>query len=173
MTTTPREVHAGRPVAPRHDYTEAGHERPTVEGADWLTFAAITLGIAGLLGLTAGIVAVSESSFYFANAHFVFSVLNTWGWILIGLGAVALGAAFAIPVRSQFARWTGITVAGLQALAQLLVIQAYPFWSLSIFAIDLLVIYGLAVYGGRREIVRDGESSLLADGVESQSNGRD
>jgi hypothetical protein len=33
-----------------------------------------------------------------------------------------------------------------------MMIQAYPFWSLCIFAIDLLVIYGLAVYGGRREL---------------------
>jgi hypothetical protein len=82
----------------------------------------------------------------------VFSDLNTWGWILIVVGAVTLCAAFAIPSRSQVARWTGITVAGLQALAQLMMIQAYPFWSLCIFAIDLLVIYGLAVYGGRREL---------------------
>jgi hypothetical protein len=29
-------------------------------------------------------------------------------------------------------------------------IQAYPFWSLCVFAIDVLVIYALAAYGGRR-----------------------
>ena len=150
MSTTPTEVHDGRTAAPRHD-APAGNERPPEVGTDWVTFAAIMLGIGGLLGLTAGLVAVADASFYVANARFVFSVLNTWGWILIAVGAVAVVAAFAIPARSQSARWTGITVAGLQALAQLLVIQAYPFWSLSIFAIDLLVIYGLAVYGGRRE----------------------
>jgi hypothetical protein len=27
---------------------------------------------------------------------------------------------------------------------------AYPFWSLCVFAIDLLVIYALAMYGNRR-----------------------
>ena len=28
-------------------------------------------------------------------------------------------------------------------------VQAYPFWSLCVFAIDLLVIYGLTAYGGK------------------------
>jgi hypothetical protein len=28
-------------------------------------------------------------------------------------------------------------------------IQAYPFWSLALFSLDILVIYGLVVYGGR------------------------
>ena len=38
--------------------------------------------------------------------------------------------------------------AGLQAIAQLLMIQAYPLWSLCVFAVDVLVIYGLAAHGG-------------------------
>lgn len=150
MSTIPREVHDGRAAAPRYDYTEAEFGRPTEKGTGWLTFAAIMLGLGGVFGLIDGIVAVSKSSFYVANAHYVFSDLNTWGWILIVVGAATLCAALAIPTGSQVARWTGITVAGLQGLAQLLMIQAYPFWSLCIFAIDLLVIYGLAVYGGRR-----------------------
>jgi hypothetical protein len=152
MSTIPREVHDGRAVTPRYDYTEAGYEPFPEKGTGWLSFAAIMLGLAGIFGLIDGIVAVSKSSFYVASAHYVFSDLNTWGWILIVVGAVTLCAAFAILSRSQVARWTGITVAGLQALAQLMMIQAYPFWSLCIFAIDLLVIYGLAVYGGRREL---------------------
>ena len=48
----------------------------------------------------------------------------------------------------SFGRWFGITVAGLNAIAALLSIPAYPFWSLAIFALDVIVIYGLAAYGG-------------------------
>jgi hypothetical protein len=32
----------------------------------------------------------------------------------------------------------------------MLVMQAYPWWSLAMFTLDLLVVYGLVVYGGRR-----------------------
>jgi hypothetical protein len=29
-------------------------------------------------------------------------------------------------------------------------VNAYPFWTLMMFALDVLVIYALAVYGGKR-----------------------
>jgi hypothetical protein len=35
------------------------------------------------------------------------------------------------------------------AIAQLLMMPAYPFWSLCIFAIDILAIYGLIAHGKR------------------------
>jgi hypothetical protein len=151
MTTIPREVD-GRGIARRpYDYPEAGYDYyAAAKGEGWLTFAAFMLGFAGLFGLIDGIIAVSKSTFYVAGANYVFSDLNTWGWIIMLVGVVALFAAFAIPSRSQWARWTGIGIAGLQGIAQLLMIQAYPFWSLCVFAIDLLVIYALAVYGGSR-----------------------
>ena len=118
-------------------------------GAGWLVFAAIALGFSGLLGLMAGIVAIADSTFYVAGAHYVFSTLNTWGWILTVVGGVAVASALAVVSRAQWARWTGIAVAAFQAIAQLLIIQGYPMWSVCIFAVDLLVIYALAVYGGK------------------------
>jgi hypothetical protein len=51
--------------------------------------------------------------------------------------------------KNQFARWTGVVVVSLNALAQLLMIPAYPFWSLAIFAIDIIALYGLIAYGKR------------------------
>jgi hypothetical protein len=33
-------------------------------------------------------------------------------------------------------------------------IPAYPFWSLTLVALYILVIYGLAAYGGRRALTR-------------------
>ena len=53
-------------------------------------------------------------------------------------------------VRSEFGRWLGIVMAGLGAISALMSIPAYPFWSLAIFAICILVIYGLAAYGGQQ-----------------------
>jgi hypothetical protein len=40
-------------------------------------------------------------------------------------------------------------VLSLNAIAQLLMMPAYPFWSLCIFAVDILAIYGLVAYGAR------------------------
>jgi hypothetical protein len=66
------------------------------------------------------------------------------------LGAVQLLVAFGIWARTKGVRWFGIAVAGLNAVAQLLFISSYPFWSLTLFTLDILVIYGLAAYGAKR-----------------------
>jgi hypothetical protein len=80
---------------------------------------------------------------------YVFSDLRTWGWITLIIGVLAVVAAFGVLTRSQFGRWFGMIAAGLNALGQFMFVQAYPFWSMIVFAADVLVIYGLAVYGGR------------------------
>ena len=118
-------------------------------GANWVMFSAIVLFVAGVFAVIDGLVAVNKSTFFTSNAVYVFSDLNTWGWILTVVGALALISAFAVTARAQWARWIGIVVAGAQALVQLMMIQAYPMWALCVFAVDVLVIYALAVYGGK------------------------
>lgn len=120
----------------------------TVRGAGWLSFAAIMLGLAGIWNLIDGILALSRSKVYVAGARFVFSDLRTWGWIILVLGILLITAAFAIFTGSEFARWFGILAAGLNAIGQLMFIQAYPFWTLTMFTLDILIIYALAVYAG-------------------------
>jgi hypothetical protein len=119
-------------------------------GTGWVVFAACMLGLAGVWNLFDGFLAVGSSHVYGANTVFVFSDLKTWGWILVVVGALQLVASFAVMTGSELARWFGIAVAGLNALAQLAFIPAYPFWAITIFAVDVLIIYGLAVYGGAR-----------------------
>jgi hypothetical protein len=119
-------------------------------GSGWLGYAAIMLGLAGTWNVIDGILAISRSKVYVVGAKYVFSDLRTWGWIVLVLGVLELCAAFAILGGSNVARWFGIFAAGLNAIGQLMFIQAAPFWALSMFAADMLVIYALAVYGGRK-----------------------
>jgi hypothetical protein len=130
--------------------TSDGWDDSAVKTGNWIGFSALVLTFAGAFGLIDGIMAISRSSFYVADAEYVFSDVRTWGWILTLVSVVALLAAYGIASGAQWARWTGIAVAGLQALTKLLMVQAYPFWTLVVFTLDLLVVYGLAVYGGRR-----------------------
>ena len=118
-------------------------------GSGWVAFAAIMLGFAGAWNIIDGILAVSRSKVYATNATYVFSDLRTWGWIILAAGILQVCASFAILGGSNLARWFGIGCAGISAIAQLMFIPAQPFWALAVFSIDLLVIYGLAVYGGR------------------------
>jgi hypothetical protein len=119
-------------------------------GTGWVGFAAVMLGLAGAWNFIDGILAVSSSHIYTDNAHYVFSDLNTWGWIVMILGILQAVAAFALLNGSEWARWFGIIVAGVNAIGQLAFADAYPFWALAMFAVDILIIYALTVYAGSR-----------------------
>jgi hypothetical protein len=42
-----------------------------------------------------------------------------------------------------------VAIFGINAVTALLTMPAYPFWSLCIFAVDILGIYGLIAHGQR------------------------
>jgi hypothetical protein len=119
-------------------------------GGGWILFAGIMLMLVGVLNVIWGIAAIGDSSFFINDQKYILSNLNTWGWVTLILGAVQIGAAYSIWAGNQFGRWFGIVVAALSAIGALMSIPAYPFWSLAIFAVDILVIYGLAASGGQR-----------------------
>ena len=76
--------------------------------------------IGGVLNIIWGIAAIAESSFFTeTGAHYVFSTLNTWGWITLILGIIELFAAFSLFAGGSFGRWIGILAATLVAIDSL------------------------------------------------------
>jgi hypothetical protein len=122
------------------------------KGKGWILFAGLMLVFSAALNAIWGIAAVSNSHFFTANASYILSELNTWGWIAIGFAALEGLAALSIWRGGAFGRWFGIVVAGFGAVAAMMSIPAYPFWSLVLVAIYALVVYGLAVYGGKPDL---------------------
>src|SRR5215216_4244776 len=118
-------------------------------GSGWILFAGVLLGFAGVWNTINGMLAIGKSKVFVADQSFVFSDLRTWGWIILFLGLLQLAAALMLATGSEFARWIGIGVAGLNAIGQLYYLPAQPWWAMAMFAVDVLIIYGLAVYGGR------------------------
>ena len=119
-----------------------------VRGAGRAAFAAILLMIAGTLNIIYGIGAVSDANFYSNNTQYVFSSLHTWGWITIILGVIQLTGGFSLIAGNVYGRVIGITAASLGAIGALLSVGgAYPFWSLGIFALCVIVLHGIVVYG--------------------------
>jgi len=119
-------------------------------GRGWVTFAAALLMTLGALNVIDGIAAIGNSQFFVRHAHYLVGDLNSWGWILAAIGVCQGVTGFAIARGSDVARWAGIGFALANALAQLLFIQAYPWWALAMFTVDLLVVYALVVYGTPR-----------------------
>lgn len=118
-------------------------------GAGWLVFASALFLLSGVLNVIWGIAAIGDSRFFADGEEFVFSSLNTWGWIVLVLGVLELIAAWSISRRGAFGRWFGMFAAFLSGIGALMSLPGYPLWSLAVFGVDVLIIYGLAVHGGR------------------------
>jgi hypothetical protein len=117
------------------------------ERSGWVTFAAVLLLIGGTLNVIYGIAAIGDSSFFVQDARYILSNLNTWGWVAVLIGLIQVIAAGSLWRGGLFGRIFGIAAASLSAIGALLSIPAYPFWSLAIFALDIVIIHQIASHG--------------------------
>jgi hypothetical protein len=119
-----------------------------MRGAGRATFAAILLLIAGTLNIIYGIGALDKANIFTNETRYIFTNLNTMGWVLIVLGVIQLTGGFSLIAGNAYGRVIGIVGAGLGAIGALLSIGgANPWWSLAIFALCVYIIQGIAVLG--------------------------
>ena len=129
----------------------AGH-RAEGRGFGLVFFAAILLLMVGFFNMIYGIAAIANSHVFVANAHYVFANLRTWGWITLIIAVLQLGAAGGILAGNQLARWFGVAVLALNAIDMMFFVPAYPFWALTIIAVDVVALYGLCAYASRTNL---------------------
>jgi hypothetical protein len=122
---------------------EGGH------GYGLVLFASVLLVVVGCFNLIYGIAAIANSHVFTANAHYVFANQRAWGWITLIIGILQLLAAAGVLAGNQLARWFAVAVLGLNAIDMMLFLPAYPFWALTIIAMDVVALYGLCAYGSR------------------------
>ena len=114
----------------------------------WIAFSALMLAMAGLFALLLGLVAVVESEVFVVTEDEIIALnLTAWGWLHIVIGSIALGTGIAVQTQAPWAIFLGMLLAMLSASTQVLFLTVVPWWSLTIIAIDMLVVYGLVVHG--------------------------
>jgi hypothetical protein len=121
-------------------------------GYGLVLFAGVLLLVIGFWNLIYGIAAIAQSHVFVANAHYVVGNLRAWGWITLIVAALQILAGIGVMTGNQLARWAGIILAGLNAINQMFFIPAYPFWSLTIIAMDIVALYGLCAYGSKANV---------------------
>ena len=130
----------------------ARRARHAREGSGLVIFAAVLLLVVGCFNLIDGIVAIAKSHVFAGNAHFVIGDLRSWGWTMLILGVLQLLVAAGVVAGNQAARWTAVALIGLNAIAQMMFLPSYPFWSLMIIALDVVALWGLCAYGSRENL---------------------
>jgi hypothetical protein len=119
-----------------------------MRGAGRATFAAVLLVIAGTLNIIYGIGALDNANVFANEKRYIFTNLNTLGWVLIILGVIQLTGGFSLMAGNTYGRVIGLVGASLGAIGALLSIGGSdPWWSLAIFALCVYIIQGILVVG--------------------------
>jgi len=131
--------------------TQRGREAPPepTGWAGWVIFGAMMMIMLGAFQAIAGLVALFDDGYYLVgqNGLVVNVDYTAWGWAHLIIGVVALAAGFGLFTGAMWARVLGITVAVVSAIVNFAFIPAYPFWSLTMITLDVLIIYAIAAHG--------------------------
>jgi hypothetical protein len=128
----------------------------TVETSGWNAFAGVLLIVAGTFNFIDGLVALTNAK-YFENVVNgggdlpITDNVQNWGWVVLIVGVVLASAGVALFSGALWARAVAVVAVGVNMVVQFAYLAHFPFWSLTMIALDIMIIYGLVVYGGRDE----------------------
>jgi hypothetical protein len=114
--------------------------------AGWIGFAGMMLLIIGSIDFFQGLIALFEDEYFVVTASgFLVVDLTAWGWILLIWGVLLICAGLGLIAAQGWARWFAIVVVSLNFIAQLgfLGNSQYPLWSLTVMALNVIVLYAL------------------------------
>jgi len=134
-------------------YSSSAARRAERETSGWavgfIMFAAIMMIMVGVFQALQGLIAVFENEFYVATRNYIFQFdATSWGWTHLLLGLLVAFAGYGLLSGRMWARTVAIFLAVLSAIANFAFIPYYPFWSLLIITVDILVILAIAAHGG-------------------------
>jgi hypothetical protein len=120
------------------------------ENAGWAVFAVTILFMAAVFQIVDGLVALLRDQTYVTRQNGLAVTIDytVWGWVHLGLGVLAAVAAFGLLGGRTWARVVGVGMAWISIFVNFMFMPAYPFLSIAVIAIDVLVIYAIIVYGG-------------------------
>jgi hypothetical protein len=114
--------------------------------AGWIGFAGILMLIVGSIDFFQGLIALIEDEYYVVTSSgFLVFDLTGWGWVMLIWGVLLVLAGFGLLAGQGWARWFAIVVVSLNFIAQLgfLGNSQYPLWSLTVVALNVVVLYAL------------------------------
>ncbi|HXV58676.1 MAG TPA: hypothetical protein VD704_12485 [Gaiellaceae bacterium] len=110
----------------------------------WVLFAGIVLFMVGTFNVIFGLTAIFEDeTLSRVGGTVIVWDLTAWGWIHLLLGVLMILTAAGLFGGQEWARWTAVFFATVNAIAQVGFITAYPLWTLLIVTLDIVVIYQL------------------------------
>ena len=115
-----------------------------VQGRGGVVFAASMMIVIGVFQAIEGLVAIFNDDWYVVIGHYTFDLdITAYGWIHLILGIIIALAGFALFSGKVWGGVVAIFLAILSAIANFFFIPYYPFWSITIIALCIWVIWSV------------------------------
>jgi hypothetical protein len=109
--------------------------------------AAVILVTVGVIQFFQGIAAVAENEVFVVGIEYTYKFdLTTWGWIHLVLGVVVAAIGVALFTGAGWARIAAIVIAAISIIANFMWLPYYPWWSVLIIALDVVVIWAVSTW---------------------------
>jgi len=112
----------------------------------WIGFAGLMMMIIGAIDFFEGLIAVIRKEYYaFTPQGLIVFNVTTWGWLAMIFGIVLFLVGLGLTGGAGWARWVGIILIAVNLLGQLgwLGNSATPVWTLTVIALQIIVLYAL------------------------------
>ena len=109
--------------------------------------ASILLIVSGLWQSLQGISAIQSDAIINATPGYTYRFTgSTWGWIHLIIGVVCIVVGLALFTDRPMFRAIAMVVVALSAVSNFVWLPHYPFWAITIMALDVFIIWSLARY---------------------------
>ena len=125
----------------------------------WIVFAGTMMMILGVFHMFEGVIALfRHTQIAFPASGLTVQVSYTqWGWLQLVAGALVFLAGLALFTGRLWARTLAVVLVVVSALVNFAWASSFPVWSLTMLAIDFLVIYAIIAHGGEMKVARGTE----------------
>lgn len=146
----PEVPHAQQPAEPRTT------ERRGLAGIGWMVYAGAVMIVLGGFQAIWGFTSLFNTNYFIVASSGLAIAFNytAWAWIHIAIAILLICTGVAILMGRPWGRYAGIVLAALAALGNFLAMAAFPVWSIVMIAVDIAVIYALAVHGRELETLQ-------------------
>ncbi len=115
-----------------------------VQGRGGVVFAAAMMIVIGIFQAIEGLVAIFNDDWFVVTRNYTFDLdVTAYGWIHLILGILILLAGCALFAGKVWGGVLAIFLAILAAIANFFFIPYYPFWSITIIALCIWVIWSV------------------------------
>ena len=125
----------------------------------WIVFAGTMMAILGAFHMFVGLIALfrhTEIAFP-ASGLTIQVTYNQWGWLQLLAGTLVFLAGLALFTGRMWARSLAVILVSVSALVNFAWANLYPFWSLTLLAIDFFIIYAIMAHGSEMKVAKEAE----------------